>query len=129
VPHSCISCATHPHFRRSRGVKYLCPKINYRPNITALRVEQSNETGSGHGTGTDFLLGQRRTEYSGAGGVVGRSTAMNVGLSRDGKYSFITDLVRHHKECASDMCLICGRDHCEGHCYGFFKLNAGLRRS
>jgi len=103
----------------------LCPKINYRPNITALRVEQSNETANGHGTGTDILLGQRRTEYSGAGGVVCRPAAMNVGLSRDGKYSFISDLVRHRKECASDMCLICGREesfwrHCEGHCYAFF---------
>lgn len=115
-------------------MKYLCPKINYRPNITALRVEQANETANGHGTGTDFLLGQRRTEYSGAGGAVSRAAAMNVGLSRDGKYSFISDLVRHHKECASAMCLICGRResfwrHCEGHCFGFFKLNAGLRRS
>lgn len=88
------------------GAKYLCPKINYRPNVTALRLEQSNETATGHGTGTNILSGQGRTEYSGAGVAVGRSTAMNVGLSRDGKYSFITDLVRHHKECASDMCLI-----------------------
>jgi len=76
-----------------------------------------------------FLLGERRTEYSVADGVAGRSTAMYVGLSRDGKYPFITELVRHHKLCASDMCLICGRGHCEGHCYGFFKLNASLRRS
>jgi hypothetical protein len=90
--------ATQPHFRGSRGVKCLCSKINYRPNITALRLEQSIETANGHGTGTDFLLGQR----SGAGGVVVcRSAAMNVGLSRDGKHSFISDLALDHKR----MCL------------------------
>jgi hypothetical protein len=46
-----------PHFKGSREVKYLCLKINYRPNIVALRVEQSRDTlvcASGHCTGTFF---------------------------------------------------------------------------